>query len=54
MPHLMSSKEKKKKVGCQGNEDVDMDVWKHKADQNLLNNTMLCANWSLPWGVLRS
>ena len=22
--------------------------------QNLLNNTTLCANWSLPWGVLRS
>ena len=21
---------------------------------NLLNNTTLCANWSLPWGVLRS
>ena len=22
--------------------------------EHLLNNTTLCANWSLPWGVLRS
>ena len=26
----------------------------HIMYQHLLNNTTLCANWSLPWGVLRS
>ena len=31
-----------------------MGTVSHKSHNNLLNNTTLCANWSLPWGVLRS
>ena len=45
--NMCSEKSAREDVGCGGNEDVEMDMWSHKAGQNLERNSfrgkqMLC------------